>query len=137
MKLFKNKSNPIKKGLQKFLAVITGHAPKVEPESKQASSHSSKESYVNHEFHNNSQEQRPGHLNVHKQYTLHDIGLAGDIHRQVVGSVSQEGSVRYHQQKKRPQSTHDTSSELIDETAAKLSNIGLAGVKKQNNINEK
>ena len=129
MKLFKNKSNSIKKGLQKFLAVITGHTPKVEPESKQESPHSSSESY--------SQQPRSGHLNVHKHYTLHDIGLAGEIHHQVVGSVSQEGSVRYRQQKKRPQPTHDTSSELIDETAAKLSNVGLAGVKKHNDFHRK
>lgn len=116
MKLFKNKGNSIKKGLQKFLAVITGHAPKVEPESKQEPPHSSREDNSNQGFQNNSQQPRPGHLNVHKQYTLHDIGLAGDIHRQVVGSVSQKGDVHYHQHKKRPQPTHDTSGELIDET---------------------
>lgn len=135
MKLFHRKSNPIKKGLHKFLSIITGHnAPKAKPEPRRNTSHvSSHVGLEGQQFKRAETAQaRPGHLQAHKQYTLHDVGLAGEIHHQVVGSVSQEGGVRYRQQRLQSEPKERTSNEMIDETAAKLSNIGLAGVKRQN-----
>lgn len=136
MKLFHKKNNPIKRGLQKFLSIITGHnAPTAKPDPRQNTSHvSSHVGFDGQQFNQRTETQaRPGHLRTHKQYTLHDIGLAGEIHHQIVGSVSQEGGVRYRQQRIQSKPQERTSNEeLIDETAAKLSNIGLAGIKKQN-----